>query len=188
MQGKTIILLAATIGLGLGALSVVYHHSLGRRAIGWWGPADMELIAYAPRVNALTISPTQGDVNAEGESVTIDSQKYRVERRQDVAQWPGIDHVRHGLLQDVNFNWDGKSRRSNDINWKYALEIIDGDRRLTVVFSQDGYLGRSDQTDTLTVAPKATGWREFFSEVEQSHDPQSSEPSGVSRRSSESSR
>ncbi len=137
MQGKTIILLASAIGLGLGALSVVYHHSLGRRAIGWWGPADMELIAYAPRVDALKISPTQGDAKAEGEPVTIDSQKYRVERRQDVTQWPGIDHVRHGLLQDVNFNWDGKSRRSNEINWKYALEFIDGDRRLIVVFSQD---------------------------------------------------
>ena len=188
MQGKTIILLAAAIGLGLGALSVVYHHSLGRRAIAWWGPAGMELIAYAPRVDALKISPMQGDAKADGESVTIDSQKYRVERRQDVSQWPGIDHVRHGLLQDVNFNWDSKSRRSNEINWKYALEFIDGDRRLTVVFSQDDLLGRSDQTNTLTIAPKATGWREFFSEVEQSHDPQSSEPSGLSRRTPESSR
>ncbi len=170
MQGKTIILLAALVGLGLGALSVIYHHSLARQAIAWWGPAAMELIAYAPRVDALKVSPTHGDANAEAESVTIDSQRYRVERRQDVTKWPGIDHVRHGLLQDVNFNWDNAPPRFGDISWKYALEFNDGDRRLIVVFSPDGYLGQSDQTNALTVAPKATGWREFFSELEERHE------------------
>jgi hypothetical protein len=167
VQGKTIILLAALTGLVLGALSVAYHHWLGHRAIGWWGPADMELIAYAPRVDALRISPMSAQTNAAASSVTIGSQKHAVERRQDVTQWPGIDHVRHGLLEDVNFAWDDISPRFNDIKWKYALEFIDGSRRLTVVFSEDGYLGRLDQTDTLTVARKATGWREFFSELEQ---------------------
>src|SRR5690349_8034195 len=53
VQGKTIILLAALTGLVLGSLSVAYHHWLGHRAIAWWGPAGMELIAYAPRVDAL---------------------------------------------------------------------------------------------------------------------------------------
>jgi hypothetical protein len=177
VQGKTIILLAALTGLVLGGLSVAYHHWLARRAIAWWGSAGMELIAYAPRVDALRISPLPAEPNTETETVTFGSQKYRALRRQDVTQWPGIDHVRHGLLQDVNFNWDNTSPRFNDIKWEYALEFIDGSRRLTVVFSHD-CLGRSDQTDTLTIAPKATGWREFFSELEKT-----SEPSGVSRRS-----
>ena len=99
--------------------------------------------------------------------MTIDSQKYRVERRQDVTQWPGVEHVRHSLLEDVNFTWDNTPPRFDVIKWKYALEFIDGARRLIVVFSQDGHLGRSDQTDTLTVARKATGWSEFFSELNQ---------------------
>jgi hypothetical protein len=138
----------------------------------------MELIAYAPRVDALRISPMPADMNAETDSVTIAPQKYLVERRQDVTQWPGIDHVRHGLLQDVNFNWDNTAPRLNDIKWEYALEFIDGSRRLIVVFSQDGSIGRSDRTDTMAIAPKATGWREFFSEFEKT-----SEPRGASRRS-----
>ena len=53
------------------------------------------------------------------------------------------------------------------IDWTYALEFIDGQRRLLVVFDRDGYLGRSDRIETLAIAPKATGWREFFAEQEE---------------------
>jgi hypothetical protein len=164
MSGKLVILLAALVGLTLGGLSVAYHHWLARRAIAWWGADNIELIAHAPRVEALQLSRGDG---AEVDRVTIVGVEYRIVRRNDVTQWPGIDHVRHGLLEDVNFNWENQPPPFDHIEWTSALEFIDGQRQLAVVFNRDGYLGRSDGIETLAIAPKATGWREFFAEQEQ---------------------
>ena len=164
MSGKLVILLAALVGLALGGLSVAYHHWLARRAIAWWGADNIELIAQAPRVEALKLARGEG---AEVDRVTVVGEVYRVVRRNDVTQWPGIDHVRHGLLEDVNFNWENHSLPFDHIEWTNALEFIDGQRRILVVFNRDGYLGSSDRIETLAIAPKATGWREFFAEQEQ---------------------
>jgi hypothetical protein len=180
MSGKLVILLAVLAGLALGGLSVVYHHGLSRRAIDWWGADNIDLIANAPRVETLKLS--RGE-RAGSDGVTVAGKRYHVVRQNVVTQWPGIDHVRHGLLEDVNFKWENQSPPFGDIEWTYALAFLDGPRRLLVVFNRDGYLARLDRKETLAIAPKATGWREFFAEQEQALETGNGESGNSASRS-----
>ena len=99
--------------------------------------------------------------------MTIDGVRYEIVERKDVAAAEGIDHVRHGLLDDGNFVWD--RHFADKPRWQFGLEFSDGPperpQRLIVVFSiDDQRIRRSDSGATLAISPIATGWQEFFAD------------------------
>jgi hypothetical protein len=157
-RGKLVILLMVLIGCAMGGISVAFHHWLARRAIAWWGRDNVELITRAPRVAAIELrAATESE---SGETVMIDGERYSVTERKDVGGAEGMDHLRHGLVEDGNFDWE---RRLPGKPWQCGLEFQDGAQRLDVVFNlKDRCIGRSDSSAVLPIAPVATGWSEFF--------------------------
>jgi hypothetical protein len=174
-RGKLVILLMVVVGCAMGGISVAFHHWLARRAIAWWGRANVELITEAPRVAALKLRTAAA--SESGDVVTIESERYLVSERKDVGGAEGIDHLRHGLVEDGNFDWE---KRLPGKPWQYGLEFQNGDQRLIVVFNlKEPCVGRSDSDATLPIAAVATGWSEFF--TAQFKEPGASSPAGVGK-------
>ncbi len=167
-RGKLVILVMVFLGCATGVLSISYHHGLSRRSIAWWGPEQIELIAQAPHVEAMRIFPA-GSSDAPSGIVG-----YTGADRKIVDALPGVDHLRHGLLEDANFRWQdstnseqasGDSPISTAPVWAYALLFTDRDKQLWVLFDAEGTrLGRSDRDATLPIAEHSRGWQEFFRE------------------------
>src|SRR5947209_7818911 len=69
-RGKLVILLMVVVGCAMGGMSIAFHHWLARRAIAWWGRANVELITEAPRVDAIRLRSAAA--SETDEVVTID--------------------------------------------------------------------------------------------------------------------
>jgi hypothetical protein len=174
-RGKLVILLMVVIGCAMGGISIAFHHWLARRAIAWWGRDNIGLITEAPRVNAIKLR--QAGTSESGEVVTIDGERYQITERKDVGGAEGIDHLRHGLVEDGNFDW---KKRLPGKPWQYGLEFQNGNQRLIVVFNlKEQCIGRSDSGATLPIAPVATGWSEYF--AAQFTEPSASSRAGVGK-------
>lgn len=161
-RGKLVILLMLLAGCLMGGIAVTFHHWLSRRAIAWWGPENVEMIRSAPRLEALKLATAATTDSAD--VVTIGGVRYEIVERRDVSRAPGIDHVRHGLLEDAHFNWDQAAAVHPPATWQFGMKFVADGRQFIVAFDHDGHIGRSDKDEIVSITPIATGWSEFFAE------------------------
>lgn len=167
-RGKLVIALMVVIGVAMGAVTVVHHYLVSRRAIAWWGPAQATLIAAAPSVEAARIvGPDSGESASARELGGL-----RLVDLHRLDGLPGIDHLRRGLVDDANFVWPSDAGASDSGvkasagDWAYAWIFTDNGRQLVVLFNADATrVGRVGSDRTLTITQPARGWQEFLSEI-----------------------
>jgi hypothetical protein len=175
-RDKLVILSMFGIAAAIGVLGVGYHHWLSHRAIRWWGEQDVSLVVDAPDVDALLLEPIAAHpVPATAglrETYAIGGHGYLVTQEKHVSADEGLYHLRHGMVEDANFAWSAPPPKSSPQSIPqppqprvFGLRFKSGTRQLTVLF--DPQARRMERTDTgasLTIAPIATGWDEFFAE------------------------
>jgi len=90
-------LVAALLLLGLAAAitGIWFQWQQTRRCLDFYGPAAARRIAAAPTVELLLMQP-----GAEPGRLVARS-------RIDISKAPGLVHLRRGLVEDANFNWQG---------------------------------------------------------------------------------
>ena len=175
-RDKLVILSMFGIAAAIGLLGVGYHHWLSHRAIRWWGDKDVSLVVDSPDVDALLLEPITAHpvpaVPGLRETYAVGGQAYLVTQEKHVSADEGLYHLRHGMVEDANFAWSAppakpplKSTSPPPGPRVFGLQFKNGTRQLTVLF--DPRTRRMERTDTgasLTIAPIATGWDEFFAE------------------------
>ena len=95
-------LVAALLLLGLAAAitGIWFQWQQTRRCLEFYGPAAARRIAAAPTVELLLMQP-----GAEPGRLVARS-------RIDISKAPGLVHLRRGLVEDANFNWQGTDARA----------------------------------------------------------------------------
>ena len=165
-RDKLALLAIFIVALAVGLCSVGYHHFLSARAIRWWGDDAVGLIITAPKVEALMFrTGGKQETGSAKEPIAIlhlGHAEYAVLAERNVTANEAVYHLRHGLVEDPNFDWSSSTPAGPA---RFGLRFSNGPNSLTVVFDETGqHLTRADTGATLTIAPSVTGWREFFTE------------------------
>ena len=133
-------LVAALLLLGLAAAvtGIWFQWQQTRRCLDFYGPAAARRIAAAPTVELLLMQP-----GAEPGRLVARS-------RIDISKAPGLVHLRRGLVEDANFNWQGTDARAGGAGaggaaperlpldaWDVALVFSEPLGRTTLVIDLD---------------------------------------------------
>jgi hypothetical protein len=81
------------MGVAAAVTGVWFQRHQTRRCLEFYGPSAARLITAAPRVELLRVQP--------GTSPG----RLAVQSQIDVSKAPGLVHLRRGLVEDANFNW-----------------------------------------------------------------------------------
>ena len=95
-RGMWLVVGLVGLGLALAAVGVWFQWGQTRRCLAFYGATQAERISTAPRVELWTL---QGGRTGNVAAV----------ERFDISQAGGLVHLRRGLVEDANFNWDGLS-------------------------------------------------------------------------------
>ena len=114
-RGRLLVVGLVLLGLAAAATGIAYQRLQTRRCLDFYGPAVARLVTSAPRVELLRLS--RG--GAPGRLVA------REER--DVTSAPGLVHLRRGLVEDANLDWQraGAADRLPDEAWDLAFVFSD---------------------------------------------------------------
>ena len=109
------------MGVAAAVTGVWFQRHQTRRCLEFYGPSAARLITAAPRVELLRVQP--------GTSPG----RLAVQSQIDVSKAPGLVHLRRGLVEDANFNWQAvepadhasiQTRLSAE-SWDVALVFAD---------------------------------------------------------------
>jgi hypothetical protein len=81
------------LGLAAAITGIWFQWQQTRRCLAFYGPAAARRIAAAPTVELILVQPGAG----LGRLVA--------QTRIDISKAPGLVHLRRGLVEDANFNW-----------------------------------------------------------------------------------
>jgi hypothetical protein len=169
-RSRLVMLLMLVVAAGFAAISVVFYHSMTHHVIQWWGTADARLVMDAPRVEALSLAgvptkPSPAKSSAK-DTLNLPDGMLEVTERRDVTAAGGLEALRHGLLEDANYDWAADPSLGAG-HWQYALVFSEsnGPSRVSVLFSFPNHLGRQDTGATVALADSAASWQKFFTEV-----------------------
>ena len=121
------------LGVAAALTGVWFQRHQTRRCLEFYGPAAARRIAAAPTVELLILQPGTGPGRLAANT------------RIDVSKAPGLVHLRRGLVEDANFNWQGSGvvgpeRRLPLESWDVALVLSEplGSTTLVIDFDPAG--------------------------------------------------
>ena len=153
------------LGVALAVFAVWYQWGQTRRCLGFYGSEAAHRIQVAPRVELWRLDP-------DGAAVRPDSG----DRCRDVSGARGLVHLRRGLVEDANFDWNG-SPSVEESGSALALAFFDAadhspdgtDPRTVVVVHLDERGGRLEvagRPGTLTLGRIAAGLRKWLADID----------------------
>ena len=120
------------LGLAAAVTGVLFQRHQTRRCLAFYGPAAARRIAAAPTVELLLVQLGSGPGRLAAQT------------RIDVSKAPGLVHLRRGLVEDANFNWQGTGgavlERLPLESWDVALVFREplGSTTLVIDFDPSG--------------------------------------------------
>ena len=118
-------------------------------------------MARAPIVEVLRLRSATGSRDAGLPGFTIDGDRWIVEKRRRCDGARGFSNIRRSLLEDGSFDWN-EPAASCSAEWRHGLEFIDGDNRVTLLFSLDCprslLAGRAETISIRPFAPSLAGF------------------------------
>ena len=133
--GRTAVVVMVGLGLALAILAILYQRGQTRRCLAFFGPEHARRVATAGRVELLRLAPS-----------AVDGHLAAVERL-DISKARGLVHLRRGLVEDANYDWDPGDRnpdatrgeppatgRLPATRWTHAMRFSD-DGETTIVLA-----------------------------------------------------
>jgi len=111
--GTLLVLGILALAAGLASFAVWFQWSQTKRCLAFFGPQVAAAIQAAPRVEVWRVGPS----GASGTLVAT--------ARADVSQSRGLVHLRHGLVEDSNYEWSAAAARRSPASWDVALAFFD---------------------------------------------------------------
>jgi len=111
------------MGVAAAVTGVWFQRQQTRRCLEFYGAPAARLIAAAPTVELLLVRPGAGPG------------RLAAQRRIDVSKAPGLVHLRRGLVEDANFDWQAdQTSPSAASQTRLPAEVWD----VALVFSEAG--------------------------------------------------
>jgi hypothetical protein len=157
-QSKWLIGVIVLVGCALAAFSWWFRFAATHRAAEFWGGDNFRLIRDAAIVEAYV--PAADD---------DPSRLVAGAAQRDIAQFPGMTHLRNALLEDRSFVWV-KRQLPPPADWNYGLRFADEKREVLIDFSADGRQLRFAPTgehrcNEISCAPISAGLKKMFGEL-----------------------
>lgn len=120
------------LGVAAAITGVWFQRHQTRRCLEFYGPAEARRITSAPAVELLLVQPGTGPGRLAAQT------------RIDVSKAPGLVHLRRGLVEDANFNWQAGGgavpERLPLESWDVALVFSEpiGSTTLVIDFDPSG--------------------------------------------------
>ncbi|MFM7206291.1 MAG: hypothetical protein ACKO4T_06460 [Planctomycetaceae bacterium] len=95
------------------AFAIWFQWTQTRRCLAFFGPAVARRIQAAPRVEVWILHAGSG----QGRITAVS--------RHDVSAAPGLVHLRHGLVEDANYDWHAPG--DGTPAWNVAVAFFDDD-------------------------------------------------------------
>jgi len=173
-RSRLVMLLMLAVAAVFAAISVAFYHSMTRRVIRFWGTDETRLVMDAPIVEALRLWPPPAKpptadssqvVASAQEMLSFPGGEVEIFERRDVTAAGGLEALKHGLLEDANYEW-AADPSTGPRQWQYALEFSDGPKRRTVLFDfKNHVMARAETGATVALADSAASWEKFFTDV-----------------------
>lgn len=155
-RGRSLVVGLVLLGLLGAAAGIAYQRLQTRRCLDFYGPNVARLVNAAARVELLRLAPGA----ASGRLVAREVR--------DITLAKGLVHLRRGLVEDANFDWQpsADAGRLPDDAWDLALVFTDpdvpGDRAAIVLDLDDGgslaVVGRPGRVRLGRIAPGLKKW------------------------------
>jgi len=153
------------LGAALAVFAVWYQWGQTRRCLAFYGSAAAHRIQVAPRVELWRLDPGGRAVRPESG-----------DRRCDVSHARGLVHLRRGLVEDANFDWN-RASSANQPGPAVAIAFFDAidssrggaDPGTVVVVHLDERGGRLEvagRPGTLTLGRLAAGLRKWLADMD----------------------
>lgn len=111
--GSTLVVGLVGLAAALAVFAVWFQWNQTRRCLEFYGPAVARSVQAAPRVELWTLQ-----VDAAGRQLVARD-------RIDVSAARGLVHLRRGLVEDANFDWQSPSAdRRSPADWDAALAFF----------------------------------------------------------------
>jgi len=134
-RGRSLVLGLVLLGLAAAATGIAYQRMQTRRCLDFYSPEVARLVTSAPRVELVRVRP--GAVVGRLVAETV----------KDISTAKGLVHLRRGLVEDANFDWqrDVANDRVPAQAWDLALVFFDPavpSARASLVFDLDADTAR----------------------------------------------
>jgi hypothetical protein len=162
-RGKILILLIVFAAVAVAGFAVWFHHQQSSRVIEAISPNVAALIAYAPQVELLKLTPEKDAAGAAPlEVLRLQGHSYFVTQRKDITGAQNVRTVRGWLLHNDNYDWSASAADSNG-PWQYALVFTQGPHDATLFFDHThAQMLLPDTGRVLSIAPMNAGLKDFF--------------------------
>ena len=156
-QSKWLIGVIVLVGCVLAAFSWWFRFAATHRAAEFWGGDNFRLIRDAAIVEAYVPADNHDS-----------SQLVAGAAQRDIAQVPGMTHLRNALLEDRSFVW-GNRQLTPPADWNYGLRFADEKREVLIEFSSNGHQLRfapaaEYRRNEISCAPISAGLKKVFGE------------------------
>jgi len=156
-RGRSLVAGLLLLGLAAAATGVAYQRMQTRRCLEFYSPEVARLVTSAPRVELIRVRP-----GAEAGRLVAEDVR-------DISAAKGLVHLRRGLVEDANFDWQrpGAEQRLSAAAWDLALVFSDpafphARVSLAVDFDGDGgslaVVGRPGRVALGRIAPGLKKW------------------------------
>lgn len=154
LPGSRLVLGILALAVGLASFAIWFQWTQTRRCLAFFGPDVAAAIQASPRVEAWRLGPH----GSSGHMLT--------RSRADLSQSRGLVHLRHGLVEDANYDWSAPPRPPRPTAaWDVALAFFEADAatpRAVLAFDLDGggmtVVGRPGSVALGRLGPGLAGW------------------------------
>ncbi len=134
------------IAIVAATITITWHWSQSRFAVGYWGGENATRIRAAEAVQLVDLADEAAN--------------------QDISRAKGLVHFRQALIEDASFSGTVSTAEASPL-WQVEVIFTDEGTQTstTVLFDlEKGLVGLPDREEVLTAAPIAEGLRKFFAD------------------------
>ena len=162
--GKVAVLAMIAVALVAATFAWWWNFNRGRKTLAFFGSQAARLIRTAPTVEILVVGGPEstGGPASTDVKVLVGNSLFRVYRRIDISQAPGLIHARASLLTDSSYT--GETILTAQGDFTEIVRFADDNGEVLLAFSkQQPDLHVVSDRKAMRLIPKtADGWRQFI--------------------------
>lgn len=173
VAGKAVVMGVLIVAVSAASFALWWNMARSRRALAFWGSANVRLIQQSKQVELLVLMP-KTDEKESGDFLQVGERAWRIADRVDVSAARGLVHARHALTDDASYEAE-PVKSADSPQWTHAVRFGDKNGAATVLMDfPRRRFGNFETGQEIAVIEKiASGWQTFVGR----HDaPRSADP------------